>query len=331
MRLSLDDAIHTTLERNIGVQLQRYDLGMAGAQLYGSYFVFDPLATATLDHTNSQNPVSSAFQSSGGTTTDANVALRDTIPTGGNVSIGASNRRFTSTGNGTIFSPGFNTGLTFGLTQPLARNFGVDITRRGITIARNTLGINQEAFKVVMLDTTSAVEQAYYDLIYTRRFVDVVKEALFLARDQARITQIRIDVGASAPLDILQPRVQIATTEESLINAVAAVRSAEDRLRALLNVPADEWDRPLVEALAGVGDEQVRVEGVEHPQPVALGAHPLRAVEAEQLRAGRLVTAVAVQAGVVGRQEDVFAARLAPLSPEERGEKKCSPRPPPRR
>ncbi len=246
MRLSLDDAIHTTLERNIGVQLQRYDLGMTGAQLQGAYSVFDPLASATLDHTNSQTPVSSAFQSSGGTATDANASLRDTIPTGGLVSIGATNRRFTSTGNGTIFSPGFNTGLTFGLTQPLARNFGVDITRRNITIARNTLGINQEAFKVVMLDTTSAVEQAYYDLIYTRRFVDVVKEALFLARDQARITQIRIDVGASAPLDILQPRVQIATTEESLINAVAAVRAAEDRLRALLNVPADEWDRPII-------------------------------------------------------------------------------------
>src|SRR5258708_15457390 len=33
MRLSLDGAVHTALERNIGLQLQRYDLGMAGAQL----------------------------------------------------------------------------------------------------------------------------------------------------------------------------------------------------------------------------------------------------------------------------------------------------------
>ena len=122
----------------------------------------------------------------------------------------------------------------------------MDVTRRGITIARDNLGISREAFKVVLLDTTSAVEQAYYDLIYTRRFVDVVKEALFLARDQSRITQIRIDVGASAPLDILQPRVQIATGEENLINAVAAVRAAEDRLRALLNVAPDEWDRPII-------------------------------------------------------------------------------------
>jgi len=245
-RLSLDGAVHTAIEKNIGVQLQRYDLGMAGAGILAAYSVFDPLASATLDHSNSQNPVSSAFQSSGGTQTDANASLRDTIPTGGNFAITAANRRFTSTGNGTLFSPGFNASLGASFTQPLARNFGVDITRRGITIAHNTLGINQEAFKVVLLDTTSAVEQAYYDLIYTRRFVDVVKEALFLARDQSRITQIRIDVGASAPLDILQPRVQIATGEENLINAVAAVRAAEDRLRALLNVAPEDWDRPII-------------------------------------------------------------------------------------
>jgi HAE1 family hydrophobic/amphiphilic exporter-1 len=246
MRLSLDGAVHTALEHNIGLQLQRYDLGMAGANLQGAYFVFDPIAGATLNHSSNQNPVTSSFQSSGGTSTDANVSLRDTLPTGASVLLSGSNERFTSTGNGTLFSPGFRTGLGASVTQPLARNFGVDITRRGITIARNNLGINQEAFKVVLLDTTSAVEQAYYDLIYTRRFVDVVKEALFLARDQSRITQIRIDVGASAPLDILQPRVQIATGEENLINAVAAVRLAEDRLRALLNVAPEDWDRPII-------------------------------------------------------------------------------------
>jgi len=246
MRLSLDDAIHTTLEKNIGVQLQRYDLGMAGAQVLGAYGVFDPFASATLNHSSSQSPATSQFVSTGGTRTEADLSLRDTIPTGGTFLLSGSNVRKTTTSGGALFSPEFDTGLGFTFTQPLARNFGVDITRRGITIARDNLGIGREAFKVVLLDTTSAVEQAYYDLIYTRRFVDVVKEALFLARDQSRITQIRIDVGASAPLDILQPRVQIATGEENLINAVAAVRAAEDRLRALLNVAPDEWDRPII-------------------------------------------------------------------------------------
>ncbi len=246
MRLSLDDAIHTMLQKNIGLQIQRYDLQMSGEQVMGAYGIFDPLAGATLSRTSNQSPALSAFDASGGGTTNANAFLRDTIPTGGLFSISTNNQRFTRSGAGTTISPGFSTGLGLGFTQPLARNFGVDVTRRGITIARNNLGIGREAFRGLLLDSTSAVEQAYYDLIYTRRFIDVVKEALFLSRDQSRITQIRIDVGASAPLDILQPRVQIATSEENLINAVASVRAAEDRLRALLNVAPEDWDRPII-------------------------------------------------------------------------------------
>ncbi|MGH9140360.1 MAG: TolC family protein, partial [Thermoanaerobaculia bacterium] len=196
MRLTLDDAIHTMIQKNIGLQVQNYDVLMFGAEVVGAYSVFDPLASATLNRSKSENPALSAFQSSGGTSTDANVSLRDTLPTGGLFSVSSTNERFTSTGAGTTVSPGYKADLAFGLTQPLARNFGVDVTRRNITIARNTLGLNQQVFRGVLLDSTSAVEQAYYDLIYTRRFVDVVKEALFLARDQARITQIRIDVGA---------------------------------------------------------------------------------------------------------------------------------------
>src|SRR5205807_10223499 len=83
---------------------------------------------------------------------------------------------------------------------------------------------------------------------------------------------------------------------------------------ALVDVPApaahlaqlaDQGDGPVGEAGGLIGDEQVRVEGVARAQPVAVGAHAVRAVEAEQLRAGRLITAVAVGAGVVGGEEDV--------------------------
>jgi len=128
----------------------------------------------------------------------------------------------------------------------LLRNSGIAVPRRGILIARNPLGISREAFRLALMNAALTVEQAYLDLVYARRNVEVVKESLFLARDQSRITQIRIDVGASAPLDILQPRVQIATTEEQLISAVALVRSAEDRLRAVMNLSPADWNRPII-------------------------------------------------------------------------------------
>jgi len=247
LKLSLDDAVRTAIKQNLGIELSRYDYSESGQRLYGAWGIFDPLASAQLNTSSTKNATISSLESSSGRKTNADVFLSQLLPTGGDYAIGFTNQRSTQGGGfGKVLTPAYGTGLSFDLTQPLARNFGVDITKRNINIARNTLGISREVFRTDLIDTSNAVEQAYFDLVYARRFVDVVKEALFLARDQARITQIRIDVGASAPLDILQPRVQIATQEEALIVAVASVRDAEDRLRALLNLPPQEWDRPIV-------------------------------------------------------------------------------------
>jgi outer membrane protein len=246
LKLSLDDAIKTAVQGNIGIQLQRYGYLEAGQSLSSSYGIFDWFATADVERQSSQSPTISQFQASGSRATIANFGVSQLIPTGGTYSLGFNNSRGTTTGGGTFVNPAYRSSLGLGLNHPLMRNFGVDITKRNINIARNTLGINQDVFRGILMDTAVTTEQSYLDLVYARQFVDVVKEALFLARDQARITQIRIDVGASAPLDILQPRVQIATQEESLIAAVAGVRDAEDRLRAVMHLDPADWNRPIL-------------------------------------------------------------------------------------
>ena len=246
LRLSLDEAVRTTMQRNLG-EVVALDLDAeAGQSLLSQYGIFDPFATATFQHSSRSAPTTSSFQSNGERSTIADIGVSQTLPTGGDYNIFLNNSRSTISGGGTTVSPQVNPELGFAFNQPLARNFGIDITRRGINIARNTLGINRELFRSVLINTAVSVEQAYLDLAYARRNVDVVKQSLFLARDQSRITQIRIDVGASAPLDILQPRVQIATTEEQLIVAVASVRDAEDRLRALLHLDPADWNRPII-------------------------------------------------------------------------------------
>ena len=244
--LSLEEAIATAMKQNLGVQLQTYEYRIAGQNLRGQYGLFDWIASGEATRRSEESPTTSVFASSGLRATQLNGSVAQIIPTGGSYNLGWTNSRITTSGGGTFVNPAYRSGLAFSFVQPLMRDFGVDVTKRGVTIARNNLGIAQGEFRNAAMDTASAVEQAYLDLIYARRAVDVVKESLFLARDQARITQIRIDVGPSPPRAIRHPRVTKATTGENLIRAVASVRSAEDRLRALLNLPAEEWTRPIV-------------------------------------------------------------------------------------
>ncbi|HEU4521363.1 MAG TPA: TolC family protein, partial [Thermoanaerobaculia bacterium] len=232
-------------------------------------------------HNKSQRATISEVEPSDESVTTFNLGVSQNLPAGGDYFLGLNNSRSTTVGRFVDISPAYQPSLIFQATQPLLRDFGVDVQQRGILIARNTLGVNHELFRTALMNTAVSVEQAYLDLVYTRRAVEVVKESLFLARDQARITQIRIDVGASAPLDILQPRVTIATSEEQLILAVANVRDAEDRLRALLNLPRDQWSRPIIPT-----------ETVDYaPMNVDLEASVSRALELRpEVRQAALVT-----------------------------------------
>lgn len=246
LNLTLEEAVRTTARRNLGIELQRYDYKMAGESARGSVGIFDFFTFAQAERASSQQPTAATINASQSGRTLFNVGVDQLIPTGGQYRVGFDNVRQSSNSPFTTVNPAFSSGLNFAVDQPLLRNFGVDVTRRGINIARNTLGINKEAFRGVMINTVEAVEQAYLDLIYARQNLDVQLQSLVLARDQERITQIRIDVGASAPLDILQPRVAIATRDELVISAEAQIRAAEDRLRRLMNLDISEWDRPII-------------------------------------------------------------------------------------
>jgi outer membrane protein len=246
LKLSLDEAIRTSMQRNLGVQLQAFEYQESGQSLRGSYGIYDFLGRALLQEQSQERAVSSTIESSAGRSHTLNLSLDQNLPTGGAYSFGIDNSRSTESGGVSTVSPRYSPSLNFAVNQPLLRDFGIDINRRGITIARNNLGINREVFRTQLMNTALDVEQAYLTLAYARRAVDVVKDSLFLARDQARITQIRIDVGAAAPLEILEPRVTIATSEEQLIIATANVRTAEDILRELLNLDPAEWDRPII-------------------------------------------------------------------------------------
>lgn len=284
LRLSRDEAVRNTITRNLGIDIQRFDTRIAGEEIRRRYGIFDPSIAGQASQSSRESASLSQIDSGSSRTTLLTAAIRQFLPTGGNYSVGVTNTRETASGPFVSFSPGYSANLAFSADQPLLRNFGVDVNRSSINIARNNLGISREAFRDTLRQTALLVDNAYYDLVFSRRDVEVVKESLFLARDQARITRIRIDVGASAPLDILQPNVQIAQTEELLIRAVGSVREAEDRLRRLMNLDPADWDRPIVPT----DDVAFRPLAIDLGQAVSTALENRPEIRQEELRTENL-------------------------------------------
>jgi outer membrane protein TolC len=246
LELSLENAIDTALKNNLGVQIQSYDYRILGENAEAQYGLLDWNSFATLSTSEVEQATADVTQSSNREAQVANFGVEHTFSTGTNLQIGFNNARSSEDAVNFVLPTFYSASIGLRLTQPLLRDFGVDTTRRGINIAKNNLGISHEAFRTVLLETINAVEDAYYTVMGDRLNLEVQRQSLDLAKEQERITQIRIDVGADAPLDILQPQVSIAEREQDVLLAEAALFASQDTLRRLINLPLEEWDREIV-------------------------------------------------------------------------------------
>ena len=130
LRLSLDDAIKGTVENNLGIRLQRYDYRMSGWTARSQFGRFDLYSFGTFS-TGDRQPAAEEAPNIGDLT--ANVGVRQALSTGGSYQLTFNNNETT------VAEPAYASSLGFGLSQPLLRDFGVDVNRRFVNIARNNL------------------------------------------------------------------------------------------------------------------------------------------------------------------------------------------------
>nr|MDQ5871992.1 TolC family protein [Acidobacteriota bacterium] len=275
MRLSLDEAVALAVANNQDLNVSVNAAEASNYILFSNMGIFDPLAEAAIIRAHSEEPATSQLVGADVSTrdnTDISAQVTQLAPTGGTFSLGfAANR--TST-NSTFFfvNPSYFGGLTFSFSQPLLRNFGRDTTTWLIRTARNSRDASYQNFIRSVQGTVNGVEQAYWDLVYALRNLEVQREARVLSADLNRITQIKIDVGSLAPIDIVQTEVGIATAEQQIIIAEGLIGDAQDRLKRLLNLDPAKWNVPIVPT------DEVRVEqpavSVEDGMRLALSRRP---------------------------------------------------------
>jgi outer membrane protein TolC len=82
------------------------------------------------------------------------------------------------------------------------------------------------------------VRNAYYDLMYAIGNLAVQRQSLGLAQQSLKDNRARVEIGTMAPLDIVQAEAEVATREEAVILAEAAIERQQDTLRVLVYNPS---------------------------------------------------------------------------------------------
>ncbi len=250
LELSLEDAIEIALQRNLGLIVQRYNDADSQLDLEQSFSLYDLTATAELSTLSESSPSVSSLGGADVSTTDTqtwNFGLSQLIMTGGSLGFAFNNTESDSNSIFATVNPSYRSDVDFTFTQPLLRDFGKRLTRRGIEIARTNLEISRETFAQQVTNSIQQVVNAYWNLVGAKAQLTVAQRSLELAEQLHGQNKVRVEVGTLAPLELVQSEAGIATRQEEIIRARAAVADAEDDVRQLLNLDRDAyWDTEIM-------------------------------------------------------------------------------------
>lgn len=272
LSMSLQDAVDLALQNNLAIVIERYVPWMEEASILhalsgGASFngpvtplgtipvpSFDPILTSNLSLDEKLVPANNGLTSGTGTTAgtfaqlNTHTALADFgysqgFHTGTSFSATFNNVRGSSSSANNFFSPFVQTNFIFLASQQLLNGFGVAANEHYIRIAKVNKNIADQQLAQQVITSITAVENAYWELVFARGNVDVAKEEIALAEKTYSDNKKQVDVGTLAPLEIVQAEAQLATAQEALI--VAQTTVLQDQL-TLLNLIAKDPNAPVL-------------------------------------------------------------------------------------
>ena len=254
LSLTLADAIRMTLEQNNDVSIARLDTDIARQNVLSFEGVYDPRVVPNFGY---QRNVSANTSAIGGATEgrlerteiDGGAGMIGRTPwAGGRFTVDFSASRLDTSNQFARLNPEFPSALSATYVQPLARGRSIDAERRNILLARRAVDLTDAQLAQVVMDQLTLVEEAYWDLAFAARNLEVLNEALGQARTQVESNQRQVTQGTLAPIDVIEAMTQVSRFQQALASGQQALTSAENRLKRLMlsNRAAQAWNQPLV-------------------------------------------------------------------------------------
>jgi len=245
-RMSIDDAVATALEQNLDLQVQRINPRLQDLTTSQFRAVYTPNFVSTISTSDATQPSTSFLDAGGaaaeGVTSGSNVlnfgVQSFTHWYGGSYDVRFNNTRSTTSNLFQSFNPQLNTVVSASYSQPLLRNFTIDGNRQQLLVSQKNKEISDVQLEQSIAVTVRNVRNAYYDLMYAIGNLGVQRQSLELAEQSLKDNRARVEIGTMAPLDIVQAEAEVATREEAVILAEAAIERMQDTIRALVYNPA---------------------------------------------------------------------------------------------
>lgn len=246
VNVNLKEAITGALSRNLGTQAARLVPGIATQDIIQAQAVFDFVLfsnadLAWIDEPQTVpiilgNPVATPFNTN--QSYRFGTGIRKQFSTGAEATISTDLSRYHNQSPGLVLlpDPAYTPSFRLGVTQPLLRGFGSDVTQATIRIAQNTEQRAVEDLRTSLMQVALDTEHAYWNLVQAWRDL-AIRE--WLVTEGVNVRQIldRRREHDTSPAEYSDAVARVEQRKANVIRARRAIRAASDALKVLINDP----------------------------------------------------------------------------------------------
>ena len=253
LRMDLTEALQLAVKQNLGVTLERRSLRVAELGITVADGLFEPRLDAQYVHGSSRTPPQSAQEGMPGeilsfTDDRWSVSLGQRLRTGMQLSVDFTTDRSRST-LGTAVAPlNYRSSLSVTVSQPLLRGFSTDLDIPQLAVLQARLASEREKqqLSVVLAEVVERTEAAYWDVVQALYRYDLERRSHKRAEEQLALTRRQIESGVLPPSDVISAESTLAQRQLQLLQAEEAIAQSWDQLRAIMNLPRDQWTKPIL-------------------------------------------------------------------------------------
>ncbi|WP_156332013.1 TolC family protein [Planktothricoides sp. SR001] len=237
LELTSQDAIILSLQNNRDIKnaylqriIERQDLAIAEAK-------FTPNFTPSVEVVYNRNQIGAIATNQGEFNLGANLVVK--IPTGAEISAtwaGVRQAQNTLDSSTIVDQNSLVQNISLNFTQPLLRNFGTDINRASIEIARLNEQANILNLKNTLINNITITLRAYRSLLQAQEALKIQEIALASTQRQLESIDALIEAGRRARIDRTQAETNLANRQLDLLAASNQLEAAKLDLISILDI-----------------------------------------------------------------------------------------------
>jgi outer membrane protein TolC len=240
--INLERVIRGVIEQNVQIQFARLQPAISEAQLQAAEAAFDWTLVANTNYSAQDSPrvstQGSTIFAEEAQTVSGSVALRRQLIGGGRFAIqnDASYNDNSVPGINQRPNPANQTSLSLQWDQPLLRNFGSDVAKAEVRLARNQQRVSIQQLRRDLLRTSTEAERTYWQLVRSYRDLMVVQNLLRRGEEVQAQVKARVDIDANSA-QVADATARVERRRSDLLRAQTQMRIVSDQLKVLINDP----------------------------------------------------------------------------------------------